>query len=159
MLRTWLSSGARLTLLVRLALFPALALILYTEIDQRRHAARNGSGEAPRLANPASYNHNQRSFMAQAKGSCKTLSPPLQIWEASTSMCNHLLVLLESPYPYIAHFVVADLDAILLKSEISRSAPICRVDRGHIRRSCGHRFLVSAPIKSAKVGRSIEEPR
>ena len=92
MLRTWLSSlRARLILLVLFALLPALALILYTGLDQRRSAAQRASDEALRLANIASY--NQEIFVEQVRGLLKTLSLLPQIREASPSECSQLLAL------------------------------------------------------------------
>jgi hypothetical protein len=83
MLRTRFSIlRARLILLV----LPPLALILYTGIDQRRLAALDGSAEALRVANIASY--NQQLLIAHAKGLLRTLPLLPQIQEATPSICS-----------------------------------------------------------------------
>jgi hypothetical protein len=119
MLRTWFSIlRARLTLLV----LPVLALILYTRIDQRRFAALDGSAEALRVANIASY--NQQLLIAHAKGMLRTLPLLPQIREAAPSICSQLLALPEPSFLSIANLGVTDLVAYVLSSEIPLTGQI-----------------------------------
>lgn len=130
MLRTWFSSvRARLILLV----LPALALILYTGIDQRRHAAPDGSAKALRVANIGLY--SQQLLIAQAKGLPRTLPLLPQIRKATSSICSQLLALPGPPFLSIANLGVTDLVAYVLSSAIALTGQITMASRQYFQQT------------------------
>lgn len=104
---SWSLAGLRhrLVALLLLAALPALALAVYTHVEQRRHAAQEARGSALRLARIAARAHEQRVGEAQrllrAMAALPELRPP------TASGCGARLALLLREFPDLVDVGVA----------------------------------------------------
>ncbi len=133
------SLRSRLILLVLLAVLPALALALYTGLEQRNQAALKAEEEALRLARLVA-NH-QANLIEGGEQLLIALARLPAIREADWSACDAFLAILLQQYAYYANLGVAAPNGDLLCSALPHSAPVSYVDREWAAR-CGKKLAI-----------------
>jgi PAS domain S-box-containing protein len=109
------SLRARLFFLVLLAVLPALALTLYTALEERQQAALRAQEDALRLVRLAES--NQVRLIEETRQLLMAMAQLPQVQDGRSAQCNRFFDLLLKEYP-----LYANLGAINLKGQVFCSA-------------------------------------
>jgi signal transduction histidine kinase len=133
MLRSTFSSlRLRLVLLVLLAVIPALGLMLYTNLEQRRLANVQAQEDAQRLARLAAT--QQQQLIEGARQLLIALAQLREVRGSDAAACNTLMTSLLKQYPLYANLGVIELDGDVLCSAVPvTNPPINVADRVYFR--------------------------
>ncbi|MBS3906901.1 MAG: PAS domain S-box protein [Syntrophaceae bacterium] len=102
------SLRARLILIVVIAAVPALGLIFYNTLEQRKSAIHEAHEDALRLARIAA--HRQEEIIEDTRLILTTLALVPEVRVLNQKKCNALMADLLKKYPYYANLGVAGLD-------------------------------------------------
>jgi PAS domain S-box-containing protein len=134
------SLRSRLLLLVLLAVLPALGLVFYADIEQRRQATAEAQEEALRLAHLAANNRSQ--LIAEAHHFLTILAQLPQVRTSLTAAgpeqapaCQTLLADLSKQYPLYTNLGVINPDGDLVCSDLSLDRPLNLADRPYFQRA------------------------
>jgi signal transduction histidine kinase len=116
------SLRARLLLLVLLAALPALALILYTDLEQRRLTARQAQEDALRLARLAAA--DQAQLIQGAHQLLTALAQLPAVREGDAHACTALFTTLLKQYPVYANLGAAHANGDVFCSVASFTQPV-----------------------------------
>jgi signal transduction histidine kinase len=132
MLRSIFSSlRLRLVVLVLLAVVPALGLMLYTNLEQRRLANVQAQEDAQRLARLAAT--QQQQLIEGARQLLIALAQISEVRGGDAAACNTLMTSLLKQYPLYANLGVIELDGDVFCSAVSLTGPINAADRVYFR--------------------------
>ena len=98
----------RLVFLVLLAVIPALGLMLYTNLEQRRLATVQAQEDAQRLARLAAT--QQQQLIEGARQLLIALAQLREVRGSDAAACNTLMTSLLKQYPLYANLGVIELD-------------------------------------------------
>ncbi len=143
MKRFFSSIRVRLLLLVLFAILPALALTLYTGLEQRRMAATQTQQEALILARSAA--DDQSHLIEAARQLLLILAHLPQVREDAPAACSAFLAGLLQQYPRYANFNVTEPNGDLRCSAVPPSGPVNYADRDWFQRVLQtHDFVVGS---------------
>jgi len=126
------SLQARVVLLVLFAVVPALALALYTNLEERRLKAAHVQDDALRLARLVSADHER--LIEGARQLLVALARLPAVRDGDRAACGALFPDLLKQYPSYANLGVIDPDGMLMCSGIAGAAPSLG-DRIYFRRA------------------------
>jgi signal transduction histidine kinase len=127
------SLRARLSLVVLLAILPAMGLILYTAWDQRRLASDEVRGNALRLVRLAAS--NQERSIAAVREVLVALAHIHEVHGGDRAACARLLTRLMKQYPDFLNFGAAKPDGEIFCSGLPTRGPINAAHRAWFRRA------------------------
>ena len=110
------SLRVRIMLLVLLAVIPALALTLYTGLQQRRLAIINAQEDGIRLARIASI--DQERVIEETHQLLATIAQLPSVRESDPAACNKILATLLKKFPFYTNLEVAHRDGDIFCSAI-----------------------------------------
>jgi signal transduction histidine kinase/CheY-like chemotaxis protein/HAMP domain-containing protein len=131
--RFFFSLRFRLILLVLLAVIPALGLILYTGIEERRIAAAQAKEDALRLVRLVSSNQSQ--LIEGARHFLYTLAQLSQVRNCDPAACCSLFATLLRQYPWYLNIGVAGQDGNIFASALPLARPVNAADRKWFQRA------------------------
>src|SRR5262245_39989107 len=121
----------RLVVLVLLAVVPALGLMLYTNLEQRRLATVQAQTDAQRLARLSAT--QQQQLIEGARQLLIALAQLREVRSGDAAACNTLMASLLKQYPLYANLGVIELDGDVVCSAIPLGGPINAADRVYFR--------------------------
>lgn len=127
------SLRVRLFLLVLTAVLPALGVVFYTALEQRRSATVEAQETALRLARLASSNQGQ--LIGGVRQLLVSLSQLPEIRARDAEACSAFLSKLLQQYPLYANLGAARADGTLLCSALPVHAPVNLSDRAYFQRA------------------------
>lgn len=127
------SLRVRLLLLVLLAVVPALALTLYTHLEERRRAAAQVQDEALRLARLISADHER--LIEGARQLLVTLARLPAVRGRDPAACSALFAMLLKQYPLYANLGATRADGNIVCSALPLTQPINAADRAWFQRA------------------------
>lgn len=131
--RFFFSLRFRLILLVLFAVIPALGLILYTGIEERRIAAAQAKEDALRLARLVSSSQSQ--LIEGARHFLYTLAQLSQVRNCEPAPCCSLFASLLRQYPWYLNIGVAGQDGNIFASALPLARPVNTTDRKWFQRA------------------------
>jgi len=123
----------RLLLLVLLAVLPALGLILYTGLEQRRSAAVEARENALRVLNQSMM--QQDFLIAGARQLLVTLAHLPEVRKLDSQGCSAIVAELLKEHPYYANLGAIAPNGDVHCSALPLSGPINVADRAYFRRA------------------------
>ena len=123
----------RLLLLVLLAVIPALGLILYTGLEQRRSASVQAQEDALRVLNQSMM--QQDFLIAGARQLLVTLAHLPEVRKLDSQGCSPIFAELLKEHPYYANLGAIAPNGDLHCSALPSSGPINVADRAYFRRA------------------------
>jgi len=117
----------RLVLLVLLAVIPALGLMLYTNLEQRRLETVQAQADAQRLARLAST--QQQQLIEGVRQLLIALAQLPEVRSGDAAACTSLMTSLLKQYPLYANLGVIELDGNVFCSGVPLTSPINVADR------------------------------
>src|SRR5262245_15623608 len=123
----------RLLLLVLLAVIPALALTLYTNLEERQLRKAQVQEQAMRLARLVSADHER--LIEDARQLVLTLARLPAVRDRNRTACNALFADLLTQQSSYANLVVADADGNVFCSALPMTGQVYAGDRAYFRRA------------------------
>src|SRR3990170_2350347 len=143
----------RLLLLVLLAVIPALGLILYTGLEQRRQAVVEAQKTAQRLIRLFSV--EQERLMEGSHQLLVTLAHLSEVRNGDSAACNTLSAKLGKRYQYYTNLGAIKANGDLFCSALSFTGRINVADRAYFRRAVETRDFA---IGEFQIGRVTKKP-
>ena len=131
--RFFFSLRFRLILLVLLAVIPALGLILYTGIEERRIASAQAKEDALRLSRLVSSSQSQ--LIEGARHFLYTLAQLSQVRNCDPTLCCSLFANLLRQYPWYLNIGVAGQDGNIFASALPLTRSVNAADRKWFQRA------------------------
>ena len=154
MRKPFFSLRFRLILLVLLAVLPALGLMLYTGLEQRRLAAADAQEEALRLAQLAANDHER--LIEQARQFLAALVQLPAVRDGDTVACSALFADLLKHYPAYTGLTAAEPDGDVFCSATPLAQPVNFADRAWFQRLLQTRdFVVSEYLMGRISGQAV----
>jgi serine phosphatase RsbU (regulator of sigma subunit) len=151
--RILFSLRSRLLLLVFLAGLPLLGLILYTGLEQRRHAAELVEDNALRLARLVAA--EQQQLVTSTRELLVMVSELPAVRNFNSAACNNLFAKLREQYPAYANIGAVYPDGTVYCSAIALSNTLNLADRPYIQRALATRDFAMGDYQ---VGRITRKP-
>ena len=123
----------RLLLLVLLAVIPALGLILYTGLEQRRQAAVHAKKDALRVLDHSVM--QQDLLIAGARQLLVTLAHLPQVRKRDSGGCSAIVAELLKEHPYYANLGAIAPNGDIFCSALPFSGPVNAAERAYFRRA------------------------
>lgn len=150
------SLRARLLLLVLLTLLPALLLILYTGVEQRRLAAAAAQGDAMHVVQLAAGTHKE--LFAETQRLVQLLAQLPAVREGSAASCSAFLTHLfkQDPVPHYSSFSVLRPNGDVFCSSVPLKRRINAGDQAYYRRVMNSRTFAIGDYQIGRItGRAI----
>jgi len=143
----------RLLLLVLFAIIPALALTLYSGLEQRRHAAEHVQDDSLQLARHVSA--EQERMIEGVRQSLYILAQLPQVRECNKATCSRLFGELLKQYPHYLNIGAATLDGNIFASAIPITRTVNIFDRPYFQQALKTRKFA---IGEYQIGRIVGKP-
>jgi len=144
----------RLLGLVALVLVPWLALVMYTQADERKVAIAHVNDDAMRLIRIATS--NQAAHIEAARELLTAFARLPQLRTNSRSACQALLADMLAAYPLYLNFGLVELDGNMSCSARPARAPVNLTDRSYFKQAVESRRFV---IGDYQIGRVTQLPQ
>lgn len=151
--RVFSTLRARLLLLVLLAVLPALAVIIDTGIEQRRHAVRDARQDALRLARLVARDHAQ--LIREGRQLLTALAEIPEVRRALPGRCTAFLAALAARDDRFANFGVIRPNGDIACSGVALGRRVNVADRAYFRRAVENRAFA---VGDYQVGRITKRP-
>jgi signal transduction histidine kinase len=146
------SLRVRLILLVLLAVLPALVLVVYTGLQQRRHAAQEAQKHALMLARNTA--RLQESLIDETRSLLFTLAQIHEFHQHDTSTCSAIFAKLRTKLKQYAAFNAIGLDGLPFAGDPPITAPVSFADREWFQRTLATKdFVVSEYFVGRRTGK------
>src|SRR6185503_16268419 len=142
----------RLILLVLLAIIPALAIMLYTAAESRRHEAALAQAEVRTLTRLIANQEEQ--LIESTRQLLITLAQLPVVGSGDTAACDTLFANLIKQYPYYVGMGSADAEGKVVCSSVPLTSPVNVSDRLWFQQAVQSRNFV---IGQYQVGRVLDE--
>ena len=143
----------RLVTLVGLMLVPCLALVVYTQEDERRAAIANVNADAMRLIQIVAS--NQAAQIEAARQLLQTFARLPQLHTNDAAACNAFLAEMLKAYPLYLNLGVADSNGNLVCSALPFKVPINVADRAYFKTTLQTKDFA---IGDYQIGRITQRP-
>lgn len=143
-----LSLRSRVSLIILIALAPAVALVVYLAYDQRADAERRLSTDAAAVAEFTTRNHSRT--LESAIDLLRTVSTIPAVVRGEPGVCTEQLAQISSLLPFALNVAVADRDGTVICSGLPIEGQVSIADRAYFQRAIASR---GPAIGEAQVGR------
>src|SRR4051812_21337700 len=143
----------RLLALVLLVIIPWLALVIYTQADERRVAIATANNNATHLIRLITTNQATQIEAARQLLMAFARLPPLRT--ANANECNAMLSEILRAHPLYVNFALADVSGNFVCSGLPMTTPINVADRPYFRRALDQRGF---GVGDYQIGRVSGQP-
>lgn len=143
----------RLISIVLFAILPSLGLLLYTNLEQRRHAIADARHETLRLTSLVVS--EQEALLQHTRQLLSVLAQVPDIQSGHLAECQALLANLLTQYPAYTNFGVANLAGEVTCSGLPLNAPVNIADRRYFQRALENEDFAAGEYQ---IGRITDKP-